>query len=72
MICKCVLKSTHDFSDIKDMVLVFILCLLYAFKYSENKILNPNIPKSFPFYNFRLGIIQRKPDILQTSGTFHL
>lgn len=39
---------------------VFILCLLYAFKCSEIKILNPNIPKSFLFYNFRVGLIQRK------------
>lgn len=50
---------------------VFILCLLYALKCSEIKNLNPNIPNSLSLYNFRLGIIQGKPNVLKTSATFH-
>lgn len=72
MIRKCVFKSTWFFKwagDGSSKVLIF--CLLYAFKYSENKILSPSIPKWLLFYNFRFGIIQRKPNILQTSATVH-
>lgn len=47
MVCKCVFKSTHDFFKQAgdDSSEVLILCLLYTFKCSGIKILNPNIPK---------------------------
>ena len=44
-----------------------ILYLLYTFKCSGIKILNPNIPKSLSFYNFMHEIIPRKANTFQTS-----